>query len=57
MTAFWDHTLLEVLDVLSFNPVSPLDHALALATYGKSPKILSALIRSFCFNPFPVVSG
>jgi hypothetical protein len=30
---FAHHDMLEVLDVLGFNPVTPLDHALALATY------------------------
>jgi hypothetical protein len=30
---FAHHDMLEVLDVLGLNPVTPLDHALALATY------------------------
>ena len=31
---FAHHDILETLDVLGFNPVTPLDHALALASYG-----------------------
>jgi hypothetical protein len=30
---FAHHDMLEMLDVLGLNPVTPLDHALALATY------------------------
>jgi hypothetical protein len=30
---FAHHDMLEVLDVLGFHPVTPLDHALAIATY------------------------
>jgi hypothetical protein len=30
---FAHHDMLETLDFLGFNPVTPLDHALSLATY------------------------
>lgn len=31
---FAHHDMLEALDVLGFHPVTPVDHALALASYG-----------------------